>query len=170
MIHLNRHEYLLSEETMKLKVAILLLAAVSAAVAQSSSGYVFFAPGGATSHGYTTTMLNTGVGGDVHVTHGLGANVEVSALWPADYPSGVVGLLSVGPTYRIPLKHEHRVEPFVAGGYSLMFRSGHANLGYFGGGMNYWAWKRVGFRFEFRDHIMSGPVHYWLCRFGVALR
>lgn len=155
---------------MKTKLAILLLVGVSAAAAQSSSGYVFFAPGGATSHGYTSAMLNAGGGVDAHLTHGVGANIELSALWPDNSPSSVVGLVSLGPTYRIPLRHEKRIEPFVAAGYTLLFRSGHANLGYFGGGINYWAWKRAGFRLEFRDHIHSGPVQYWLFRFGFAFR
>jgi hypothetical protein len=165
----NRHHDLISEDEMKVRIAILLLAAATAGAAQSSSGYVFFAPGGQTMFGSTMTMLNAGGGVDAHITHGLGANVELSALWPADYPSGVVGLVSAGPTYRIPLRHE-RIEPFVAGGYSLMFRGGHANLGYLGGGVNYWAWKKVGFRLEFRDHIRQGPVNFWLFRFGVAFR
>ena len=155
---------------MKLKRAALLLAAVPVVLAQSSSGYIFFAPGGLTCCGHTETILDAGAGVDAHLTHGLGANIELSALWPKDYPSGVVGLLSLGPSYRIPIRHETRVEPFVAGGYSLLFRGGHANLGYLGGGMNYWTWKKVGFRMEFRDHIHGGPVQYWLFRFGVALR
>lgn len=156
---------------MRLKLAILLIATGASAQAQSTNGYIFFAPGGATSHGYTSMMLHTGGGVDAHLYKGIAANLEIGALGPQEEFSQAVGLFSAGPTYRFLHRRELKWEPFVAGGYSLMFRSGHANLYYFGGGTNAWVWKRVGFRLEFRDHVYPSPaVHFWGFRFGLAFR
>ncbi len=68
----------------------------------------------------------------------------------------------------MPLK----TEPFVNGGYSLFFREGHGNFAYLGGGVNYWMARRVGLRFELRDHIYArtGDLHYWGVRVGLAFR
>jgi hypothetical protein len=42
-----------------------------------------------------------------------------------------------------------------------MFRDGHRNLFYFGGGVNYWAAPSLGLRLEFRDHVSNDPAHFW---------
>ena len=154
------------------KIAFLVLAVCAAARAQSSSGYLFFAPGGVSNSGPTEATYHGGGGVDAHLVKGLGLNLELGILGPKEYFSDFVGVFSAGGTYYLLRGKEHRVEPFVAGGYTLVFREGHANLGYFGGGVNVWPLRRVGMRLEFRDHLYSHDpmVHFWGFRMGVAFR
>ena len=141
------------------------------ATAQRSNGYLFFAPGGITCCSNTAMTLHFGLGGEVAVGKGVGVGAELGALGPRQhFGSDVVGLFSPNGYYHFVHGKGAKVDPFVTGGYSLMFRSGHANLGNFGAGVNYWFHSRVGARFEFRDHIYSSgsTAHYWGFRFGVA--
>lgn len=64
------------------------------------------------------------------------------------------------------------MDPFVTAGYTLFFRSGHANLWNFGGGLNYWFASRLGLKVELRDHIWpeNGATHYWGVRIGLNFR
>jgi hypothetical protein len=155
---------------LKSKFVILILAVCGGAPAQSTSGYVFFAPGGVSSHGYTSMTMHVGGGVDAHVARAFGANVELGALALQNDLLGAMGVLSLGPTYHFTRRRDSRVEPFAAGGYSLMFRDGHRNLFYFGGGVNYWATRSLGLRLEFRDHVSNDPAHFWSFRFDVAFR
>jgi hypothetical protein len=155
------------------QIAILLTLGPAVALAQSSSGYLFVAPGGVTSGGYTSMTIQAGAGADVHLVKGLGLNMEIGAVGPREDYSQAVGMFSPGATWYFRKGKELKFEPFVNGGYTLMFREGHANLAYFGGGANYWAARRVGLRMEFRDHVYSpysGAAHFWGFRFGLALR
>ena len=120
------------------KVTIVLAVMSAAAAAQSSNGYLFVAPGGVTSGGYTSMTIQAGAGADIHLVKGLGLNLELGAVGPRDDFSAVVGMFSPGATWYFRRGKELKLEPFVNGGYTLMFREGHANLFYFGGGANYW--------------------------------
>jgi hypothetical protein len=155
---------------MRLKFVMVLLIAWIAP-AQNSSGYLFFAPGASVSTWGSGMTLQAGGGVDVHLAKGIGANVEASALGPKDDLLSTVGLISLGGTYRFRHDGDVRVQPFAAGGYSMMFRSGHANLYYFGAGITWWAARHVGLRAEFRDNVYPSPaVHYVGFRFGIAFR
>jgi len=157
---------------MRLRIAVLLLGMSAVAGAQSSSGYLFFAPGGVTAVGQTQATYHAGGGLDAHLVKGLGLNVELGMLFPKEYFMDLVGVFSPGGTYYFRRGEGLKLQPFVAGGYSMIFRNGHANLYYFGGGINYWFARRVGVRVEFRDHIYPYDrlVHYWGVRMGVAFR
>jgi len=157
---------------MRLKIAVILLTMSAAATAQSSSGYAFFAPGGSSSAGYTAATFHAGGGFDAHLAKGVGLNMELGWLYPKNEPSAGLGVFSPGLTYYFRHAKNLKLEPFAAGGYSLMFREGHQNLYYFGGGVNWWLSKRFGTRLEFRDHVYpQGPaVHFWGVRMGVAFR
>jgi hypothetical protein len=115
--------------------------------------------------------LQAGVGGEVTLWRGLGAGVEVTGLGPRDHLTDGFGLASANGYYHLPRFSDGKWDPFVTGGYSLLFRSGHVNLGNFGAGTNYWFSRHAGVRVEARDQIWtSGPaVHYWGVRFGIAL-
>jgi hypothetical protein len=68
-----------------------------------------------------------------------------------------------------------KLEPFVTGGYSRSFGlDGFGyNWGNFGGGINYWAAKHVGFLLEFRDHLTRQEGYtgqLWNFRIGIAFR
>jgi hypothetical protein len=158
---------------MRPRIAVLLMMMSVAAAAQRTNGYVFFAPGGATCCGHTSMSLHFGAGVEARIWKGLGANAEIGALGPKEhFDDGVFGVFSPGATYHFRRGTEQRLEPFLAGGYSLIFRSGRDNLGYVGGGVNYWLSNTRGLRIEFRDHIHGGysAVHLWGFRFGLVFR
>ncbi|HUP04947.1 MAG TPA: hypothetical protein VMU19_13215 [Bryobacteraceae bacterium] len=164
---------------MRKKLVVLLLMAAAAGVAQSSSGYVFFAPGGVSSMGYTSMTLHAGFGVDAVIAKGIAGNIEIGGLWPRQcFSDCVVGVFSPGGSYHFLHRKDRKLDPFAGGGYSRIFRDGHVNLYYFGGGLNYWAAKHFGVRAEFRDHVHAeryysyfGFVeHYWGFRMGLAIR
>jgi hypothetical protein len=153
-----------------LLLAILLVPAVRA---QSSNGYVFFAPGGITCCGYTSMTLQFGAGGEAVLGKGIGIGAELSAVGArASFADSVVGVFSPNGYYHFIHRRESRSDPFVTGGYTLLFRNGHANLFNVGGGLNYWFHSHLGARLEFRDqiHTNGSAVHYWGVRFGLAFR
>ncbi len=165
---------------MKTYFAILLLmgALPATLLAQSSNGYVFFAPGGASCCGNTSMTVHFGGGGEAVLWKGIGAGAELGALaFRQDFTDSLVGLLSLNGYYHFVHEKNRKADPFVTAGYSLMFRSGHANLFNFGGGLNYWLDRRLRLRLEFRDHVRSvgaldlgGDIHYWGVRFGLTFR
>jgi hypothetical protein len=154
------------------RLAALLIVMSAVAVAQSSNGYVFVAPGGVTCCGHTESTIHLGGGGDIILAKGLGVNLEIGALAPRHDFYSAVGVFSPGGACYFRRGKDLKLEPFVNGGYSLMFRSGHQNLFYFGGGVNYWLARRVGLRFELRDHVSRSyeTAHFWGFRLGLALR
>ncbi|MBZ5497053.1 MAG: hypothetical protein LAP85_11675 [Acidobacteriia bacterium] len=52
-------------------------------------------------------------------------------------------MLSINGLYSFE-KAGAKIAPFITGGYSLLFRSGHLNAMNFGGGVDYWFGKRFG--------------------------
>lgn len=159
---------------MKAKIAPVMLLMCAAAAAQSSSGYLFVAPGGAKGGGGTQATVQFGGGIDAILAKGVAVNLELGALGPTDrFGDGVLGVFSPGAAYYFTRKAERRLEPFVNGGYTLMFRNERENLFYFGGGTNWWFSKRVGLRMEFRDQVSTHyrtAIHFWGLRFGAAFR
>jgi len=134
-----------------------------------ASGYVFIAPGAASGNGATTATLHFGGGADVLVYQGLAAGAEIGYLAPVDSLGDGFGVFSADLSYHF--SRRQRLVPFVTGGYSLAFRSGTANGGNFGGGVDYWLRESVGLRFEFRDHVFSNDsTHFFGFRFGLAFR
>ena len=104
---------------------------------------------------------------------GIGVGAEVGAVGTRQYfGDSVVGVFSPNGYYHFVHGKDIKIDPFVTGGYTLIFRSGHANLFNFGGGMNYWFRRRLGGRLEVRDqvHTEGASVHYWGIRFGLAFR
>jgi len=153
----------------------LLILLAGAAGAQSSNGYVFFAPGGVSCCGYTAMTLHLGVGGEAVLGKGVGIGAEIGALGTReDFVEAVSGTFSANGYYHFAHRKDVKVDPFVTGGYTLLFRSGHINLFNFGGGLNYWAGRRFGIRLEARDHVYApefgSALHYWGVRFGLAFR
>ena len=134
-------------------------------------GYAFFSPG-VTSPG-TVTWAHMGVGGDGFFTKYVSAGAEVGYLTPIQNFSGGIGTLSPNLVVRFRAKDEHnRLEPFATGGYTLFFRTGHANGLNFGGGVDYWVKDHVGLRFEVRDNVwtLGAAIHYIGFRVGVTFR
>jgi hypothetical protein len=153
--------------------AILLPLLTVAASAQSTSAYVFGAPGGATGSARTQATLQAGAGFEVALPRGFGAGAEVGALSDLrSWGDSTVGVFAPTGYYHFVKGRAKRLDPFVDGGYTLFFRDGHLNLFHFGGGVNIWATRHLGARFELRDQVATqdGTVHYWGFRLGVAFR
>jgi hypothetical protein len=157
---------------MKAKLGLLLFAVCAAAMAQGTSGYVFAAPGGLTVVGHTLSTLQLGGGVDAVFWKGLGVGAELSAIGPTSDLSSVVGMFSPNGTYHFVHEKDRKVDPFVTAGYTLLFRSGTANLVNFGAGLNYWFRDHAGLRVEFRDHVYTrgATLHYWGVRLGLSFR
>ena len=152
---------------------VLLVVFAGAIDAQSSNGYVFVAPGGVTCCGHTAMTFQFGVGGEAVLVKGIGVGAEVGALGTRQFfGDSVFGVFSPNGYYHFIHGRNIKFDPFVTGGYTLIFRSGHANLFNFGGGLNYWFRGRLGVRAEIRDqvHTDGASVHYWGIRFGLAFR
>jgi hypothetical protein len=144
-------------------------------------GYVFIGEGSLRSRDYGLHgITDVGGGGEVLLFRGFGVGGELGAM---GRPGEGVGVLSIDPSYHFPHAFgKSKVVPFVEGGYTRTFGNNDpvvpANLFNFGGGIHYWAFKRVGLRLEFRDHVrhvspsfVSGYTnHYWGLRIGLAFR
>jgi len=66
-----------------------------------------------------------------------------------------------------------QLDPFLTGGYSVLFRPGSKSGWNFGGGVNYWFSRRAGVRLEVRDSLFSDPGRtrrLWTGRFGIVIR
>jgi hypothetical protein len=161
-----------------------LLLFVRVASAQSMVGYAFVAPGGEHSSGTPSVSLATyGLGGGVERTlvegssGAFGIGGDVQGLIPGKgQASTAIGILSIDGVYHLPQRGNF--EPFLAGGYSVLFRGFTANGGNFGIGANYWFRDHLAFRFEFRGEIASPPIQpynhpgpttvYYGVRFGLS--
>lgn len=156
-----------------MRTLFLMAALALAAAAQHSNGYVFVAPGGATCCGHTASTLHFGFGGEGILGKGVGIGAELGGLGPTqNFTNNVLGVFSPNGYYHFIHGGTLKADPFVTGGYTLLFRNGHLNLFNFGGGMNYWFHRRLGARLEFRDHVYTqgATLHYWGFRFGLSFR
>ena len=136
-------------------------------------GYVFAAPGVAASEFGSAATMHFGVGGEGLIKGGFGVGGEIGGMAPVESFSSGFGVFSAGANYHfLNASKSGKVVPFVNGGYTMFFRSGVANGGHFGGGVNYWFKERVGLRFEVRDHVVSdfGQTHFVGFRFGLTFR
>ncbi|MBI3666130.1 MAG: hypothetical protein HY236_07875 [Acidobacteria bacterium] len=151
---------------------LFLLAAIlpACAWAQHSHGYLFVAPGGISGGGNTSATVHLGAGGEGILGKGIGVGAELGVVGPAQSFSDLVGVFSANGYYHF--SRSGKADPFLTGGYSLLFRTGTANLANFGVGMNYWIVRRLGLEVEFRDHISTSgtTLHYWGIRVGPAFR
>ena len=131
-------------------------------------GYLFFAPGALTGSGNTQGTFHIGGGGEGFLYRGLAGGAEIGYL--ASWKGEGIGVLSLDSS--LHFNRRAKLSPFVTGGYSLLFRSGHANGVNFGGGVNWWIGERMGIRLEFRDHFQTQftDIHYPGFRIGFAFR
>jgi hypothetical protein len=142
--------------------------AVGQEAASKGRGFVFFAPGVAVGEGSTTGFLHFGAGGEVNLYKGLGFGAEVGYMAPMHYMSEGVGALSINGLYYHG-KSGSKVAPFVTGGYTLLFRSGHLNALNFGGGVDCWFAKRAGLRLEVHDYVSPKYLENHLIQGRIAL-
>ena len=155
-------------------VVLVFLPALASAQASDYSkchGYAYFAPGASSPS--SVAYAHVGAGGEGFFTRNLGAGVELGYLTPMRSWSDGIGTLSPDLVARFRAKDKnHKLEPFVTGGYTLFFRSGSACGVNFGGGVNYWFNNNVGLRLEVRDNVwtQNGTIHFVDFRVGVTFR
>jgi hypothetical protein len=139
-----------------------------AAFAQRSNGYWFAAPGGATGGCCTVFTVHLGAGAEIALPKFAGIGIEAGALGnPSNYTDSVFGIGSVNGYFHPRPGKSVTLDPFVTGGYSLLFRRGTANAGNYGGGLNWWFQPSMAVRVELRDHVIEG-VHFWGVRMGMT--
>ena len=145
-----------------------LVTSLTSVAAQSSHGYIFFAPGGVSVAGQTNSSVQFGGGGELLFAKGLGVGAELGGISPTGNLGGAVGVASGNAYYHFG--SDRKIDPYITGGYSLFFRGNSANSGNFGIGVNLWLWRSLGMKVEFRDHVASpGGVtaHWWGGRVGL---
>jgi hypothetical protein len=147
-----------------------------------AQGYIFIGEGSFRSEdGGLHGITHVGGGGEVRLVKGFDVGGELGAMgWVGE--GG--GVLSIDSSYHfLRSRGTSRVVPFLAGGYTRTIAGDYplgrrSNLINFGGGINYWALKRVGLRLEFRDHFhhaspffgAANTDHFWGLRLGLAFR
>jgi len=132
----------------------------------TTQGYVFFAPGVETPG--RNGIAHMGGGGEL-LFNALGVGAEIGYQTPIRSFGNGIGVFSPNVAYHFM---GGKLSPFVTGGYSLFFRSGHANGYNFGGGVNYWMLDRTALRLEVRDNVLPGyrDVHFLGFRVGLSFR
>lgn len=132
-------------------------------------GYAFFAPSAVISEGVYAGTASFGGGGEFILYKGIGAGADLAYISPwGDFSDGI-GMFSLNASCHF--NRAGKVSPFVTAGYSLAFRSGHADLFNFGGGAHWWFGEGVGLRLEFRDHVQAGyNTHLMQARIGFSFR
>jgi hypothetical protein len=137
----------------------------------AGQGYVFFAPGAVAASYGSSALLHFGGGIEARMYRGLGVGLELGMLGPPHAIGAGFGMFSVDALYTFG-RRTAKLSPFVTGGYSLAFREGVASGVNFGVGAHYWFSRRVGLRFEARDHVMVAyrDAHFLGARVGLAFR
>lgn len=137
----------------------------AAAVAQPSSNGYLVAGAGARDG---KAISEAAVGSEWVIGKGVGFGGEVGAVAGHE----TFGFVSVNGYYH--LIHHGKFDPFVTAGYTLGFSLFGATGSAFnaGGGINFWLWRRVGLRAEFRDVVVPGnsPPNFAIFRGGIMLR
>lgn len=139
---------------------MLLLTSPAAAQMSSGYGYVFSGPVVVPKSAYTRwngDFVHVGAGGEGRLTSRFALGGEIGVLKPVTNQYAITtGLGSVTPAFHFVSKDtKGRFDPFVEGGLSLLVGRGGAIAFHYGGGVNYWLRRRIGLRFEFRDHVWS---------------
>ncbi len=139
----------------------------SMAAQPSSNGYLVAGAGARDSK----LISEAAAGGEWVIGKGFGIGGELGA--EAGHDS--FGFFSANGYYHLAAAtHQTRIDPFVTGGYTLAFSlfGGRADAFNAGGGINFWLWRRLGLRAEFRDIVansISSP-NFWVFRGGLAFR
>ena len=118
-------------------------------------------------------FIHVGGGGEGRLTDRFALGGEVGVMKPITNQYAVTtGVASVTPAWHfVSAESKTRLDPFVDGGLSLLIGKGGAFALHYGGGTNYWLGRRIGLRFEFRDHVWSpeGGEYVHLVGFRVGI-
>jgi hypothetical protein len=106
-------------------------------------GYLYFAPA-------TSAAKVVGAGGEGFIYKGFALGLDAGSTL---YTGSNVWIASADAYYHFHCcRARSRVEPFIAGGYTVLAIAGTNSAVNFGAGVAIWAAKRVGVRFDVRDH------------------
>ncbi len=142
-----------------LTTLVLLCTSVAASAQPSGSyGYVLGGPLVVPRSVFTRwdgTFVYVGGGGEARLASRFGLGGELGVLKPVtNQYATTTGLASVTPAYHfLPRLLNRRVDPFVGGGFSALFGRGSGAAFHYAGGVNYWMFRRIGLRLEFRHHL-----------------
>lgn len=163
-----------------LTTLVFLCSSVAASAQPSGNyGYVFGGPVVVPRSAFTRwdgNFVHVGGGGEARLTNKFGLGGELGVLKPVTNQYAVTtGLASVTPAYHFISRDSNRkIDPFVDGGFSLLFGNGGAVAVHYGGGLNYWVHRRIGLRLEFRHQLWSPEggesIHLVGFRIGIAFR
>jgi hypothetical protein len=114
--------------------------------------------------------MHAGFGVEGFANRRVAIGGELGYLTPWRGMGDGIGLFSLNGSYNF--LRERRMSPFVTGGYSLAFRSGHLNMVNLGGGVNMWLGRGIGIRLEARDHLAPeyADTHCLSFRIGFLFR
>jgi hypothetical protein len=156
------------------RLLMILILLPCAAGAQYSRGYLFLAPTVDTTHSGNSASYGVGGGAERMLERGIGVGIGLSAIIPGrGKAANTVGNLSFNAYYHF--RPKENLDPFVTGGYSLLFRDFTANGFNFGAGLNYWYSENHAFALELREVAANKdpafPEHHFLeIRIGWTFR
>ena len=179
---------------MKISILIAGLLCCGGAQAQYVREFVFFAPGSenpgivqGTSSGFvpppiypppgeigSQPVYGGGAGVELLLERRFGVGADISGIVTSRQPSDSLGNFSVGPYLHLG-KRDSNFDPYLTGGYSVIFRDFTANGFHFGGGLNYWFHERLGFvaGFTFEHEFSTAqnvPTSFYMARIGLTFR
>jgi hypothetical protein len=161
---------------MKYFLGFCLLLACDAASAQIpyTREYIFVAPTWQSARGSPASTYGAGLGIERLFTNGFGVGVDLAAEIPGRGKANqTIGLASLGGYYHFARKAQ-ALDPFVAAGYSVLFRDFAANGYHLGLGLAYWLQDNRGLLVEVRrQQGISQPrpqVIYTEFRIGLTFR
>lgn len=160
----------MNQTIFKAVIGIALAAAIAAAQTPNAQAYIFQGIG-STRYSNGIALGQTAGGGQGVFWKGLGAGAEIGAVYPYRSLEGAIGIANVSAVYHFTAGRDTKWDPFVAGGYTLLFRSGAASGYHFGGGVTYWFHRHLGVRVEFRDQrARYADFAFPMARFGLSFR
>ena len=120
-----------------------------------------------------TTRFLFGGGGELRAGRVLGVGADIVTVSNPG-PAKSNGLFALnGYWHFLETSRSLKWDPYVAGGYSVLFRPGSNSGWNLGGGVNCWFRPRVGLRVEARDSVFTefgGRRHWWTARLGLMIR
>ncbi len=152
------------------RLVLLVLMTCSAMLAQRSHVYVFAAPI-SIGTGWSEQAGHAGAGFDVVSRIGVGFSAEAGYVFGRAVFLPSFGVVSVGPTFHLPTG-SRKFDPFVTAGVGAFVAGGRDFQWNYGGGLNYWFTRRIGFKVELRDHRFPYEGEWsslWGVRFGLTL-
>ncbi len=104
---------------------------------------------------------HTTIGGEKVFYKGLSAGGDGGAFYPFEAAYLVIGNANANVGYHFLAGRKNtKWDPFVSGGYSILFREGAVSGVNYGGGVVYWFTPRLGIRTEGRGYSISSGGSY----------